>query len=376
MSLLKTGACFTSELELNCPTIVGCVTALPVGPAGVAGTTQVLGKDGQFHALPAASVPALSVSGSQLTITGGNTITLPDNDTQDLSISGNVISLTNGGSITLPTTAAPTPQVLSVSGDTLSLSGGGGSVTLPDTQDLSISGNVLSLTNGGSVTLPAATAPTLSISGSNLSISGGNTVALPAASVTFATPAETIVGTSTTLAVNPADLFARENIAAQTGVSNNLSAIPAPTASQSNWATNLLGETLHYEPGVGWKVVADNYGYNVRNTAPTFSVGAGPFTTTIHSFTAPRAGRFVATTYVAGLNSALQNYATSSLQANVFVNGVRFASALSRQNDQNGGHDANSAVVLQLAAGDIVTHRIVAYNIVLALETDVSGAYI
>lgn len=75
-------------------------------------------------------------------------------------------------------------------------------------------------------------------------------VALP-----FATPAQTIAGTSTTTIVNPADLYARENIPAQTGLSNNVTAIPAPTASQSVWGVNLLGETLHYAPGLGWQIV-------------------------------------------------------------------------------------------------------------------------
>jgi hypothetical protein len=107
--LLKTGACFTAELASNCPTIVGCVAALPTGPVAAAGTL-VLGKDGQYHALPADS----------------------------------------------------------------------------DAQALSIAGNTISLTNGGSVTLPAA-------------------VAGPA----FATPAQTVAGTSTTLMVNPADLTAK-----------------------------------------------------------------------------------------------------------------------------------------------------------------------
>jgi hypothetical protein len=135
----------------------------------------------------------------------------------------------------------PAPQALSIAGNTLSLSGGG-SVTLPDSdaQALSIAGNTLSLTNGGSVTLPA---------------------------VPFATPAQTAAGTSTTLAVNPADLYARENIAAQTGVSNDMSTIPAPTAGQSNWAVNLLGETLHYAPGLGWQIVANQYSAVVKQGA-------------------------------------------------------------------------------------------------------------
>lgn len=115
--------------------------------------------------------------------------------------------------------------------------------------------------------------------------------ALPA--VPFATPAQTIAGTSTTLAVNPADLYARENIAAQTGLGLVLSAIPAPTASQSNWGVNTLGETLHYMPGVGWKVIADQYGTEVIQAGSVATV-ANVWTTAV-SLTMPRAGRIVAT---------------------------------------------------------------------------------
>jgi hypothetical protein len=263
--LLKSGPCFTAELELNCPTIVACVAALPVGAPAVAGDL-VLGPDNQYHALPAA---ALSIAGNQLTITGGNTVTLPDNDTQDLSISGNVISLTNGGSVTLPTTAAPTPQVISIAGNTVSLSGGGGSVVVPDTQDLSLAGNVLSLTNGGSVTLPVSTQDP------------------------YATPAQTIAGDATALIVNPADLYARENIPAQTGLGLVLSAIPAPAANQSPWGVNTLGETLHYMPGVGWKIVSDYHqevSADYINASPAqgvWVIGA--------SVTAPRAGKVIIT---------------------------------------------------------------------------------
>jgi hypothetical protein len=85
MAILKTGPCFTTELELNCPAIVGCVTALPIGPAAVAGTTQVLGKDGQYHVLPAAPaagpVPDGSetkvIAGTNATVTGTGTTAAP-----------------------------------------------------------------------------------------------------------------------------------------------------------------------------------------------------------------------------------------------------------------------------------------------------------
>ena len=268
MSLLKTGACFTAELKLNCPTIVACVTALPTGPAAVPGD-EVLGADGMFHALPAAAAPtpqALSLAGQTLTLSGGGgSVLLPDSDDQTLTLVGSNLSISGGNTVTLPASPGQVAQVLSIAGNTVSLSGGGGSITVPDSDDqaLSISGNTLSLTNGGSVTLPSS-------------------------SVAFATPAETVAGTSTTLAVNPADLYARENIAAQTGLSNNIASIPAPTAAQSVWGQNILGETLHYSPGLGWKVVADQYSILASPVADVALV-AGIETSVIFA-TAPRAG--------------------------------------------------------------------------------------
>jgi hypothetical protein len=239
---------------LDCADVIDCVTAQPVGPAAVPGTTQVLGSDGLFHLLP---------------------VGVTDNDNQTLSISGNIITIAGGNSITLPAAVAPTPQTLSVSGQTLTLSGGGGSVTLPDldTQDLSLVGNVLSLTNGGSVTLPAG-----------------------ATQDPYATPAQTVAGTATNLIVNPADLVARENIPAQTGVSNDVTAIPAPTASQSPWAVNLLGETLHYAPGIGWRVVANHY--STSATTPNQTPIPTPGTYFGTAVTCPRAGRVLVTGYV------------------------------------------------------------------------------
>lgn len=189
MSLLKTGACFTNALEANCPTIVNCITALPVGPAGVAGTTQVLGKDGQYHALPAAAAP-----------------------------------------------------------------------------------------------------------------------------ITFATPAETITGTSTTLAVNPADLYTRENISAQTGLGLVLSAIPAPTASQSNWGVNTLGETLHYMPNIGWKIVSDKYHQTVAT--PITAAASGTWLTGI-PVVAPRTGLVI----ISGFGSVASTSTVGTAATSIFING-------------------------------------------------------
>lgn len=261
--LLKTGQCFTNELELNANQVVIAEVFNDCNGDPHAPGAQLA----KCSDIPAA--PVLQLAGQVLSLSTGGSVTLPDQDTdaQALSISGNVISLTNGGSVTLPTTAAPVPQVLSLAGNTVTLSGGGGSVTIPDldTQDLSISGNVISLTNGGSITLPAA-----------------------AVQDPYATPAQTVAGTATALIVNPADLYARENIPAQTGLSNDVTAIPAPAANQSPWGVNQLGETLHYAPGLGWRIVANLT--QAEATAPVGNLPAGTVHTLV-TLVAPRAGK-------------------------------------------------------------------------------------
>ncbi|MFM2177233.1 MAG: hypothetical protein RL015_1331, partial [Verrucomicrobiota bacterium] len=120
---------------------------------------------------------------------------------QTLSLSGGTLSISNGNSVTLPDTSATNElQTLSLSGSSLALSNGGGNVTLPDSsatnelQALSIAGSVISLSNGGgSVTLPSATnlynadgtltdSRTVTQGANNLTMSGvGNLVKLSGA---------------------------------------------------------------------------------------------------------------------------------------------------------------------------------------------------
>lgn len=121
------------------------------------GTSQLLSVPYSLFAQRAGSLensPVLTLNGNDLTISGGNTITLPggggsSNLTagQGISIVNNVVSntaqdqvvsITGGGTITVSGTypnfnlsSTQIPQVLSLNGSTLSLSGNGGSVTLP-----------------------------------------------------------------------------------------------------------------------------------------------------------------------------------------------------------------------------------------------------
>ena len=168
----------------------------------------------------------LSLRGNKLSISGGNSVTLPeyddisvksriedlenrvDKDNQELSIVYDKLSIKNGNTVTLP----KFNQNLNLSGRTLSISGGN-SVTIPsDKQTISKNGNKIVLSNGGGeVDIPTATPyndadikrrlgvleakpdndkQTLSISNNRLTISNGNSVDLPQPNLSGYVPIE------------------------------------------------------------------------------------------------------------------------------------------------------------------------------------------
>jgi hypothetical protein len=138
--------------------------------------------NGNSVTLPPAQT--LTQAGNTISLSqGGGTITLPpytDTDGQSLALSGNTLSISNGNSVTLPPA-----QTLTQAGNTISLSQGGGSFTLPtftdtDAQSLALSGNILSISNGNSVMLPPNVPQTISQSGNTITLSqGGGSVTLP-----------------------------------------------------------------------------------------------------------------------------------------------------------------------------------------------------
>ena len=172
----------------------------------------------------------LSLSGNTLSITEGNSVSLPEgadytsgqgisivndvisntgdlsetNEIQNLSLSGNTLSITEGNSVSLPEGADYIPgQGISIVNDVISNTGDLSQTN--EIQSLSLSGNTLSITESNSVSLPEATdyAPgqgisivndvisntgdlsqtnelqSLSLFGNTLSISNGNSVSLP-----------------------------------------------------------------------------------------------------------------------------------------------------------------------------------------------------
>jgi hypothetical protein len=110
----------------------------------------------------------LTVNGSgaarTVSISGGNTVALPDTDAQQLSLSGNTVSLTNGGSIDLSKYLDNTDaQTLTFdqATRTLTISGSGSSVVIPDT---STGGTVTQIDTGaGLAGGPITTSGTISL---------------------------------------------------------------------------------------------------------------------------------------------------------------------------------------------------------------------
>ncbi|WP_158657168.1 beta strand repeat-containing protein [Maribacter cobaltidurans] len=129
----------------------------------------------------------LSVTGNDLSITGGNTVTLPTANGSE--------TIVNGGGINIVTGSGTSGDPYVVTGTEVD-----GSVT-NEIQDLSLSANTLSLSSDATTVdlsgyLDNTDSQTLSVAGNDLSIVGGNTVTLPTA-----TGAETIVNSGTNINV-------------------------------------------------------------------------------------------------------------------------------------------------------------------------------
>lgn len=140
-------------LPLTALELSGELGNLPTTTDAVYGSTLVLGHDNAWHKLPA-------VSGG-----GGGT------DSQTLSLAGNTLSISNGNSVTLPSSNATDSQTLSLAGNTLSISNGN-SVTLPSvatTNDISSAVNTLtSNVNGVSDTATIINSNQISVSQSSV----------------------------------------------------------------------------------------------------------------------------------------------------------------------------------------------------------------
>jgi hypothetical protein len=95
----------------------------------------------------------LSINGNNLSISNGNSVTLPA-ESQSLSINGNNLSISGGNTVALPAGASYTAgSGINISGNQISAVDNS---TTNEIQTLSLAGSTLSLSNGGgSVTLPS-----------------------------------------------------------------------------------------------------------------------------------------------------------------------------------------------------------------------------
>ena len=201
---------------------------------------------------------ALSVSGSTLSISGGNSVTLPagggpnnDNDStnelQFLTLSSDTLKLSNGGSVILPSGTVNTDdQNLSLSGDTLYIEDGS-AVNLSsykdntDSQSLSLSGSTLTISGGNAVTLPSGGAvnndndstneynSSMALSGSTLSVTdGGGAKSVNVSSLLDNTDSQSLSVSGSTLTI--------------TG--GNSVTLPSGTTSNDNDSTNELNSAF------------------------------------------------------------------------------------------------------------------------------------
>lgn len=123
---------------------------------------SVTGADPNFTI---SSVPTLSLTGAQLSISNGNTVTLPTGTTYT---NGAGIGLTSG---TIITNSAPDQVVSIANGTNVTVNSAYPNFTINATPTLSLSTNVLSISGGNAVTLPSSPATTVS-AGLNMVVSG------------------------------------------------------------------------------------------------------------------------------------------------------------------------------------------------------------
>lgn len=231
-------------------------------------------------AIPDNDAQTLSLSGSNLTISNGNSVTLPTStDAQTLTLSGSNLSISNGNSVTLPTgttytagsgvsisgsnvisatdnSASNEIQTLTLSGTNLSLSNGGGSVTLPSGggsytggTGISVTGTTINNTGDLSSTNEIQT---LTLSGTSLSLSnGGGSVTLPSGGGGLTLPYAATVN-------SPSILFDIE----QTGSGTSGNAGYFTNSNTTNSTDGVAGQTY----GVGSGVFGYNNNGNIANT--------------------------------------------------------------------------------------------------------------
>ena len=193
-------------------------------------------------------------------------------DSQTLSISGKSLSISNGNSVTLPffdgnyNSLSNKPTIPSLSGYATQswVNSQGFRTTDADTQDLSISGRTISLTNGGSVTVPASFNGTNNTTGSADRLNKVSDYSWSASTI----PRNTPTGVTTSF-VRSTDGFPQYgsvlNVKTYTSSDGGVGQIYFP------YDSNYGGDAMRYRLGkysggwTDWKTVADRTWVESKN---------------------------------------------------------------------------------------------------------------
>ncbi|MBI3520465.1 MAG: hypothetical protein HY062_14095 [Bacteroidetes bacterium] len=249
------------------------------------------------------SSPTLSISADQLSISNGNTITLPGtlvNSGTNIIVNGSspsytisavtpTLTTTGNASITgiYPNQTIDVPtQTLSVSGNTLNLSSGGGSVILPSSPTTTINQGTHVIVNGTApdYTISAVT-PTLTATG-NATITGiypNQTIDVPVTTieqgsyilVNGASPNYTISAITPTLTPSG-------NITINGAYPNQTISVPSQTLSISGNTLNLsAGGGSVTLPSSPTTTITQGANITVNGTAPNYTISAATQSTSI-----------------------------------------------------------------------------------------------
>ena len=238
------------------------------------GNTISLSNGGGSFVLPTftdtdTDAQSLTLTGNNLSISNGNSVTLPiftevdasvTNELQTLSQAGNTVTLSNGGgSFVLPTftevdaSVTNELQTLSQSGNTVTLSNGGGTFVLPtftdtDAQALTLTGNNLSISNGNSVTLPTFTEVDGSVTNELQTISQtGNIVTLSNGGGSFTLPTTSVVaGTNVTVTGNGSNASPFQVNANDTSLYANNGVINQATTTNNNRIVDMNNRNIWF----------------------------------------------------------------------------------------------------------------------------------
>lgn len=192
------------------------------------------------------AVPQLTVVGNQLSISNGNTVTLPTGTTYT---NGAGIALTSG---TIITNTAPNQTVNIANGTNVTVNSAYPNFTINATPTLSLATNVLSISGGNSVALPTSPATTVT-AGNNMNVAGAAptyTVSTPTYSLNF--PNSSIVNVTN-------------------GINTTTASIPQPTLTLSGPNNNVIsaGSNSITIP----RYIAGN-GLVLTGASPNFTLGA------------------------------------------------------------------------------------------------------